>query len=155
VIAGGKTRAESAKIGYENISSSAKYIAIHDAARCFVTEDMINAVFLDAVKYGAATASSKITDSVKSIDDKGFIKESLNRDLTVLVQTPQIFSVELYKMALDATDVFDPLVTDDNSMLERIGVSVFCTDTGSENFKITRREDLDYAEFVLGRKCNV
>ena len=116
---------------------------------------MLDSVFCDAVRFGAATASSKITDSVKAIDENGYIKQSVDREYTVLVQTPQIFRCDLYKRALDETDVYDKTITDDNSMLEKIGIPVYCTDTGKENFKITHKEDLDYAEYYLGRleKC--
>ena len=155
VISGGKTRAESAKLGFEKVKNGAKYVAIHDAARCFVTEKMINSVFFDAVKYGAATASSRVSDSVKKIDGRGFITESIDRDFTVTVQTPQIFSSELYRKALLNTDPLDPSITDDNSMLLRIGVPVYCTETGSLNIKLTKREDLEYAEFLLGRDRDV
>ncbi len=149
IVSGGETRAESAKIGFSVAESTADYVAIHDGARCFVTDEMIKAVFADAKKYGAATASSRVFDTVKTIDDDGFINSTLNRDTVRHAQTPQIFKTELYRRAVDFADSHDAVITDDNMLLESIGAKVFCTDTGGKNIKITTKSDLEYAECLL------
>ena len=145
VIPGGKTRAESAALGFSEICNECEYVAIHDAARCFVTSDMISAVISDAKKHGAATASSLVTDTVKFVGENGHIVNTVDRSKLRTVQTPQVFSSDLYRKALDASDPSDSAITDDNVLMERIGVDVFCTDTGKANFKITTSEDLNYA----------
>ena len=71
------------------------------------------------------------------------------------MQTPQIFRKEDYKKALLTLSDNDSFITDDNMLLERIGVKVFCTETGKENIKITVKEDLDYARFLLKGENNV
>ena len=149
VVLGGDTRAESAKCGFMAMSGEPDLVAIHDAARCFVTPEMISKVVRDAIKFGAATASSRVTDTVKRIDSADNITSTLNRDELMLVQTPQICRVDLYKKALEAADTLGAEFTDDNMLLENIGIYPHCTDTGKNNIKITTREDLLYANFLL------
>jgi len=147
IVVGGKTRAESAKIGFESIGSPCDFVAIHDAARCLITTDMIDKVISDAKRYGASSAATRVYDTVKIIDASGFISATPNRDFVMLASTPQIFKWELYEKALENS--YDDTVTDDNMLLERSGVSVFCTDVGEKNIKITHPCDVDYAEYVL------
>ena len=150
IIAGGATRAESAKIGFETMyNDGAEYIAIHDAARCLVTSEMISTVANDAEKYGAATASTVLTDTLKEVNNDGFISSHKERSLYRLMQTPQIFKKELYKKALEDFDVADLAITDDNMLMQKIGVNVFCSDTGKYNIKITVREDIELAEYLI------
>lgn len=148
VVVGGDTRVESAKIGFSAIPEDAEYVAIHDAARCFITADMISAVVFDAKKYGAATASAKVTDTLKLVDENKNITKTVDRSVVVAVQTPQIFRVDLYKKAIDACKLCEG-VTDDNMLLELIGIAPHCTDTGKSNIKLTTVEDLAYANYLL------
>lgn len=152
IVPGGKTRAESARIGFSEVAPEAELVAIHDAARCFVTEEIIDAVVADARKYGAATASTKIYDTVKRVDADMNIISTVNRNELVSVQTPQVCRVDTYKKALSAADGTGVEYTDDNMLLENIGIHPHCTETGKYNIKITTKEDLDYADFLLGRE---
>ncbi len=149
IIIGGKARAESAKIGFESVCENADFVAIHDAARCLTSPSDVDAVIKDAFRYGAATASTRVTDTVKEVDEDGFIKFTHSRKNMRFVQTPQVFSCELYKKALDEIDVFDERITDDNFLLEKISYPVFCTETSKDNIKITTQEDVFYADFLL------
>ena len=74
---------------------------------------------------------------------------TVDRNSLMLVQTPQVFRSELYKKALLSADVNDSAITDDNMLVERIGGKIHCTDTGKYNIKLTHKEDLDYADFLL------
>lgn len=152
IVVGGETRAESAKIGF--MASDADYVAIHDAARCFVTGDIISTVISDAKKYGAATASSRVTDSVKIVDQSNFVSASVDRSTLRSTQTPQVFSSELYKKALDSADISNPRITDDNALLELIGVHSYCSDTGNRNIKLTTPEDLSLVGYLINGENN-
>lgn len=149
IVVGGENRVESAKIGFCAVGADCDFIAIHDGARCFITDDMIKAVIRDAKMYGAATASCSVTDTVKQVDKNGDIVSTVDRNTLVLVQTPQVFKTDLYKKALENNELFDSAITDDNMLLERIGIRVHCTDTGKENIKLTVKEDLKYAEYLV------
>jgi len=149
VVIGGKSRAESAKTGFYAISEKSDFVAFHDAARCMISVSDIEKVISDAFRYGAATASIFVTDTVKEVDECGYIKFTHNRSLMRFVQTPQVFSCELYRKALEKIDINDPRITDDNFLLENISYPVFCTETSALNFKITTPEDVKYADFLL------
>ncbi len=149
ITVGGACRAESARLGVLSIDWDCDIIAIHDCARCFIKGEMITAVVNDAKKYGAATASYRVTDTVKCVDGDGNVVSTLDRNNIYLVQTPQAFKYDLYKNAIDCVDVCDASITDDNMLLEKVGVKVHCTDTGKENVKLTVKEDLRYAAFLL------
>ena len=151
VVSGGKSRAESAKIGFFYADKSTDYVAIHDGARCLVTPKTISAVFKDAVKYGAATASVAVSDSVK-LCEGGVIVENIDRDSIRLMQTPQIFKKSLYADALLKAESVNEQITDDTSLLTNAGIPVFCTETGRENIKITVADDIEYAEFLLTKR---
>ena len=149
IVVGGSTRLESAFSGFKMADEKTEFIAIHDAARCFVTERMISDVLHDATVYGAATASAAVTDTVKIVDVDGKIEKNLSRNALRAVQTPQIFRMDLYTKAILGVDLKDASITDDNMLLERIGIYPYCTDTGKENFKITTSEDLLFAKYLL------
>ncbi len=152
IVVGGKTRAESARIGFSAIPKNSDFVAIHDAARCLITPEAISSVVADAVAYGAATASARVTDTVKLVDTSGFVTDTPDRDYVMLATTPQIFKTDIYSSALDKVGSTDSAVTDDNMLVERAGYKVFCTDTGRENIKITHAGDVEYAEFILRRR---
>ncbi len=152
VVVGGRSRPISAKLGFLAVSENATHVAIHDVARCLVTHDIIESVYRNAQKYGASTASTTVTDTVKEIDENGFIVRTVERNSLMLMQTPQIFRCEDYKKALLTLQGDEDSVTDDNMLLERIGVKVFCTETGRKNIKITVKDDLDYARFLLSEE---
>ena len=149
IVVGGNNRLESSKIGFNSIDWQFDYIAIHDGARCFVTPKMINAVCLDAQKYGAATASTAVTDTLKKIDCNGNIILTVDRSDMVCAQTPQVFRKELYEKGIASVRENGDSITDDNMLIERMGIPVHCTETGKSNIKITVREDLLFANGLL------
>ncbi len=155
IVIGGKCRAESARNGFLNIDANTDFIAIHDAARCLVKSADIDKVVLDAVKFGAATASTKLVDTLKSSDENGFVSSTLNRDSLYYVQTPQAFSKKNYEAALNSGLAIDSSITDDNMLMEKIGIKVYLTDTDVNNIKITTKKDLEFAEFLLRGNLNV
>ena len=110
---------------------------------------MITKVVNDACRYGAASASSVVVDTVKRVDENGFVISTENRDYLRLAGTPQIFKYELYKRALYDATTSEVSVTDDNMLMERIGVRVYMTDVGKNNLKITYAEDVLLAEHIL------
>lgn len=151
IIPGGKNRAESAKLGFLAISSESNFVAIHDAARCLITGEMITKVIDAAKEYGAASAATPITDTQKKADTQGFIVNTISREGMFAVQTPQVFSVEKYARAIQSISP-DESFTDDNMLMEKIGERVFLVDTDRQNIKITRPEDVEYAEYIIERR---
>ena len=151
IVRGGETRFESARNGFSAIDFPCQFVAVHDAARCLILPEMISKVVEDARIYGAASASSRVVDTVKRVDSNGFSLNTENREELRLATTPQIFKYELYEKAL-AKGGKSSDITDDNMLMERIGVPVYMTDIGSMNIKITYAEDLVFAEYILERR---
>lgn len=99
VVVGGKTRLESSLIGVSNADERAKYIAIHDGARPFVTNSLIERVVHSAHQHGASAPAVSATDTVRILNVKGAVVETPSRDLVALMQTPQVFLTEMIKAA--------------------------------------------------------
>lgn len=153
IVSGGNTRAESTKAGFCAISDKTEYVAIHDAARCLITPENISSVIDAAILHGAATAGSRLTDTVK-LTDNGFIDSTLLRERLFCAQTPQIFSREIYSRALDGVKL-DESITDDNMLAERLGIKIAVVDTGKSNIKLTTAEDIAIAEYIIERRTSV
>ena len=154
IVAGGKTRAESVKCGFDAIPSGTEFVAIHDGARCLIKQSDISSVLSKAYIWGAATACSSVTDTVKISDNDGLINATLPREKLYLASTPQVFKTDVYSSALLGADL-DRGFTDDNMLIERIGGRVYPVDIGRENIKITTADDLSYAEYLINRRCEM
>ncbi len=148
-VSGGDTRNQSALKGFEQLDEEVKYVAVHDAARCLVTPEIIDRVCTAAVKHKAATAATKCTDTVKISKNGRFIEYTENRDHVWLAQTPQVFLCDLYRAAAYVAQKtgFDP--TDDNSLAENVKHRVKLVECGKNNMKITTAEDLAVAKAIL------
>lgn len=141
VVAGGSTRQQSAKLGFDNVNPKCDFVALHDAARCLVTEKMILDTFDAAYRYGASAAAEKVVDTVKRADVNGMVKETLDRREIWLAKTPQTFKADVYRAAsyMAVKDGFEG--TDDVSLAEHLGFKVKLVDCGTENIKLTYPED--------------
>ena len=149
VVAGGETRQESVLRGFEQISDRSEFVAIHDGARCLITIDAIDKVLRAAYSWGAATAASHISDTVKRGGFGDFIEETIDRSSLWRVQTPQVFKTELYRAAAYTAESEGFKATDDNMLVEHIGFRVKLVDCGTGNIKITTPTDLAVAEVLL------
>ena len=151
IIPGGKTRAESAKAGFDAVPDDCDFIAIHDGARCLVSEENISSVLDMAYMHGAATACTPVTDTLKAVSSDCLIDRTLSREGLYSAQTPQAFDRKIYASALEGAEI-DNFVTDDNMLLEKMGYKIYPVDTGKQNIKITTAEDIEYAEYIILRR---
>lgn len=149
IVVGGSSRQESAYKGFKHVSEKSSFVAIHDGARCLVTTEIIDAVINEAEKHMAATAATRVTDTVKISDDNGFIKKTVNRDNVWNVQTPQIFEKKLYTTAIYNAKQKGFEATDDCMLVENIGFKIKLVETGKDNIKITVKDDILLAENIL------
>ncbi len=146
IVTGGNTRAESAYNGFK-ASHGADYIAIHDAARCMITAEMIDSVIVAAFEYDAASAVCAVNDTVKRVED-GMISGTVPRNSLVMAQTPQVFKADIYRKSLEMKEQSDTMITDDNMLVEKMGVKIKCVDLGSTNIKVTTPDDLVIASAI-------
>lgn len=144
----GPERFHSVKNGLARISEGDSIVAIHDAVRPFVSEEVILHAFKDAEYFGNAVPALNITDSVRIKD--GSLNEPVDRKLLYKVQTPQCFRTGLIKKAY--LQNFDEKFTDDAIVLESIGERIHLIDGNVENIKITYPFDFLVAEsFIKNR----
>ncbi len=152
VIAGGDTRMRSAFEGFKRISDKTTHVAVHDAARCLLTQKMLDDTITEAVHLGAACAATKATDTVK-IEKRGhYIESSPERGRVWLAQTPQIFETEIYRASVYVAIRDGIEVTDDCSMAEHAGFAVKLVDCGKENIKLTEPADVYIAEAIIQKR---
>lgn len=150
LVSGGATRQESVKNGFSVVSKNAKFVAIHDGARCLITPEQIESVCTAAYKVGGATAATRAIDSVKISNGKNlYINSSANRNHVWLAQTPQVFKRDVYELALIQAEADGLEVTDDNSLVENLGAKIKLIECGRNNLKITTKEDIPLALAIL------
>lgn len=151
ITVGGETRQESVLCGFKKIKDNTKFVAIHDGARCLITPEDINRVCEYAYKFGAASASTAVSDTVKMVSKSDFIDydTQLDRNKVRLVQTPQVFGVNLYRAAAYTAKENNFTATDDNALVENIKYNVKLVDCRRDNIKITTADDLILAKLYM------
>ena len=150
VVPGGAQRQDSVEQGVEALAGPWEYVAIHDGARPLVTDEVLAAVCRDAMAHGAATAAVPSKDTCKLADEAGFVAATPARDRLWAVQTPQAFSLALYREALGKARAAGQSYTDDCQLIEAAGGSVKLTMGDYRNIKLTTPEDLLAARAYLG-----
>src|SRR6266850_3828911 len=149
VVPGGATRAQSVLHGLQAVrEATAEIIAVHDGVRPFVTPDEIKRTVDAANREGAAFLVTAPVDTIKQVKD-GTVMKTLRRDELRNALTPQCFQYKLLRRAYEETDLSDPELTDESSLVERLGVKVAIVEGSSRNIKITREEDLIIGEAIL------
>lgn len=147
IIAGGKERYHSVYNGILAIKE-ADYVFIHDGARPFVDEAMIQRVY-DAVEvHQACVAGMPVKDTIKIADEEGCAAQTPDRRKVWQVQTPQTFSYSLIKEAYEKLMEKEPEgITDDAMVVETMtDHRVKLVEGSYQNIKITTPEDLEIAE---------
>lgn len=149
VIAGGRTRTESALAGVSEVQPAAKLIAIHDGARPLVTEDLILRTVHAAAEHMAAAPAVKCVDTLMAVDENGCMIGTVDRETTVRIQTPQVFRAEIIKGALTKAVEKGITLTDDCAAAEMMGVHAKTVLGDEDNIKITTPRDLLFAAEIL------
>ena len=148
VVAGGKTRQDSVRLGLNALSEKVKLAAIHDGARPLATWQLIDRVVRAANSYGAAAPAIPVKDTIKTVQG-GVVKDTPDRSMLQAVQTPQVFDFDLIRGALKKAFEDGASVTDDCSAVERLGMSVKIVEGDERNLKITTPLDLAVAKLFL------
>jgi 2-C-methyl-D-erythritol 4-phosphate cytidylyltransferase / 2-C-methyl-D-erythritol 2,4-cyclodiphosphate synthase len=167
VVAGGERRRDSVAKGFREVAEHADVVIVHDAARPFVSADLIDRTIAAAAESGAAVAAIRARDTVKrgqlvlrqaqderseplilslSKDEAAdwLVKETLARESVFLAQTPQAFRRDVLREALS----LDGDATDESALAERAGHRVRLVEGDPSNIKITTPGDLVIAEAI-------
>ena len=145
LCAGGERRQDSAIKGLDALGPCG-WVAVHDGARPCLSPDILHSALADARLHGSAVVAVPVTDTVKRADSDAFISATVPREDLWAVQTPQVFPFAVLQSAY--REVSDN-VTDDASMVERLGVKIKLTPGSPTNLKVTNPEDLKLAEMIL------
>ncbi len=147
IIRGGESRMESVWLGIQAASPEAELLAIHDGARPFPSQRLLKEVLEKGAETGAAAPAVPVKDTVKRAEG-GVVRETPARDTLFAVQTPQVFEYGLLKGAMSKAIREGWEVTDDCSVVERIGMTVTLTRGEYENIKVTTPIDLATGEAI-------
>jgi len=147
VVAGGTRRQDSVKNGIDVSDSHSTLVCIHDAARPFVTEDLIQRSISACEFADGAVVGIPSKDTVK-FSENGLVKETLDREKIWLAQTPQCFHKNKLLQALYYAETENLTGTDESALMEAMGFSIKLVEGDSNNFKITTKDDWIRAEIV-------
>lgn len=151
ITAGGGLRQDSVRNGLSKIASDCDVVLIHDAARPFITPDIINNSIAAAIEYKAAIAAVPVINTIKSSNGE-FVESTLNRESLFAVQTPQTFDRHIIEEAYRAAYADCFYGTDDASLVERLGIPVKIVEGSYDNIKITTPNDIATAENIIRQR---
>ncbi|SFB67726.1 2-C-methyl-D-erythritol 4-phosphate cytidylyltransferase / 2-C-methyl-D-erythritol 2,4-cyclodiphosphate synthase [Bosea sp. CRIB-10] len=153
-IDGGETRQDSVRAGLEALAAIGfdGNVLVHDAARPFVSPDLIERALAASAEHVAAIPALAVTDTVKRVDAAGLIEETLPREQLVFVQTPQAFAFQPLLAAHRAAHAAAAGgFTDDSAIMEWAGHRVATFAGDPMNLKLTYPGDFEQAEQRLAR----
>lgn len=156
IVAGGRERCESVyhaicavADGHMTVPNRDGYIFIHDGARPFLTEEILQNTYREVCLHRACVPAVPVKDTIKIADENGFAVRTPDRKLLWAVQTPQVFETELiisaYRklFAESGREGRLPAVTDDAMVVEKmLGIPVKLAEGSYGNIKITTPEDM-------------
>lgn len=147
VVIGGESRFQSVKLGLEFINDKDALVAVHDAVRPIVSDDVIRRSFQVADHQGSAITAVPLKDSIRK--EEGDTTKAVARTQFKIVQTPQTFKFSLLKEAYQQEE--SVAFTDDATVYEGMGHEINLIDGSYRNIKITTPEDLIIAEALLNK----
>lgn len=149
LVEGGAERFESVANALAQVKPEADFVAIHDAVRPCLTEELVTSVFTQAEKHGAALLGVPIPDTIKRVTPQQQVQETVARQGLWLAQTPQVFRRDWLADAYARRGQFGKEITDDAQLVEAAGHKVHMVEGISSNIKITTKADLHLAEAIL------
>jgi 2-C-methyl-D-erythritol 4-phosphate cytidylyltransferase len=153
VRTGGATRAESVLAGLRELvqqgAHANDWVLVHDAARCLVTPEQINAL-MDACQNDdvGGLLAHKLADTLK-VEANGRVAQTVDRSDKWLAQTPQMFRLGVLLQALERAGA---AVTDEASAMEAMGLKPLLVSGSAQNFKVTYPEDFALAAAILNSR---
>lgn len=149
VVIGGEDRCASVWQGLSQMEAGTDVVLIHDAARPFISQRLIDACLQAIAHHGAAVVARPIADTLKRADSTGAVAATVARNEIWGAQTPQGFRADLLINAYQRAIAEGWPATDDAAIVERAGHRVQLVEGEAMNFKITHPEDFALAERLL------
>ena len=149
IVYGGRTRSDSVRSGLHYLRGHrpSDIILIHDGARPFITTDLISRLIDAATKLGAAIPVIAVSDTVRQKNQER--TKVIDRSSLYFTQTPQAFRREMIEPCFFSEAQSALHLTDDAAYIEEKGYHVEMVEGEKSNIKITNREDIAWAEYLL------
>lgn len=144
VVPGGTTRQESVFLGLQHLAVGVEipdYVLVHDAARPFIKQSLIDSTIDTVIKYGACTVAVPVSDTIKKVE-RGSVKVTLDRSDLYAVHTPQAGRFDWLLAGHEAAANGNLAATDDAYILELANHEVKIVEGDKYNIKVTVPEDL-------------
>jgi 2-C-methyl-D-erythritol 4-phosphate cytidylyltransferase len=146
IVAGGPIRLTNLKNAMEKVPDDATAVLIHEATRPFVTDEVVAETIKAGKRYGAAVAAVKSPDAVKLAEKGQKITKSLDRNSVWLVQSPQVYKIDVFKKMLKGSG---KLLDDDSELLAKGKQEIHLVASSVGNMKIRTPDDLQIASAIL------
>lgn len=167
IVVGGAERQDSVHAALDSEIEDDAIVLVHDAARPFVSQEVITRVAESASAFGAAVPAVPVKDTIRQMEETGECGEgfpggegtgskshALRREMLAAVQTPQGFRADILREALKKAKEDGFFGTDDASLVERLGINIRMVRGEDANRKITTKEDLE-TEMRIGTGYDV
>ncbi len=144
IVVGGAERWQSVENGVNALTSNAEFVLVHDVARPFISKEIILDVCKTLVEKGSCLVAKPAVDTIKIAKD-GCVQQTIDRNTVWMAQTPQAASIALLKKLYGriAAEPLNFIPTDEASILEYFGESVYIVKGNNLNDKLTTPEDFE------------
>lgn len=150
IVEGGSERQDSVYNGLKSLENTdTDIVLIHDGARPFISNKIIDDGIKYADIYGACAPGVMPKDTIKVKDKNNFSIDTPNRSNLVSIQTPQVFKFDEILECHQKIKISKEIVTDDTMVVEKCGYNVYIYDGEYTNVKITTPEDLILGERLI------
>jgi 2-C-methyl-D-erythritol 4-phosphate cytidylyltransferase len=145
----GERRQDSVYNGLQAMTTECPFVCIHDAARQFITQEIVQRVLDAAREHGAAVAGMPLKFTIKECSASKLVQKTPDRSCLWEIQTPQAIETNLLKQGFAHAHKHNLTVTDDVSLIELLGLPVKVVPGCYRNIKITTPDDLAFSELLL------
>ena len=148
LVIGGPDRQDSVKNAIQNSNPKVDLVVIHDAARPFITKTLIEKCISACETSDGAIIAMQPHDTIKFSKDD-IVEKTIDRSNIWMAQTPQAFNKQKILEAYSSREFDDLIITDESSLMEKLGYKIMIVPGTGKNFKITTFDDWKRAEAEL------
>ena len=148
LVIGGSDRQDSVKNAIQNSNPNIDLVVIHDAARPFITTTLIERCIFACETSDGAIIAMQPHDTIK-FSKNNIVEKTIDRSNIWMAQTPQAFNKQKILEAYSSREFDDLIVTDESSLMEKLGYKIMIVPGAEKNFKITTFDDWKRAEAEL------
>ena len=148
LVIGGPNRQDSVKNAIQNSIPKIDLVVIHDAARPFITKSLIEKCISACNTSDGAIIAMQPHDTIK-FSKNNIVEKTIDRSNIWMAQTPQAFNKQKILEAYSSREFDDLIITDESSLMEKLGYKIIIVPGDGKNFKITTLDDWKRAEAEL------